>query len=212
MPKIPEQVRSLDPWNENRFTNNYNVRSRILSKGNDVIVGLDSFKLTASTDPYTFTVGPGMFIKDDVLIHFKDDTIIHTNTEEGYLEKVSGWTEPPNSQAPCQLHIVLEYKYARSVPPKQASLSLLKIRTGYEKLDINKFNPVTMMWLGYAQINASGIITILSWKPTLINNTTTWMRRTIVDPWKSEYEYNGGVIRYDDDGTTVGWFNEWDLY
>jgi hypothetical protein len=148
---VPNQLRSVDPWSENRFSDNYNIRSRILTGGKDVVLIPDSFKLTKTSD-YTINIKPGIAIKDDVMIHIMEEFDIDIRENEGLM--VDGQIEPPRRESvhtPYLIHIFLKYTYARSQPPNEASYELIRSNIANESF-LRRYTPIKHMWLGYIGI------------------------------------------------------------
>lgn len=201
---IPNQIRSVDPWSENRFSDNYNVRSRILTAGRDSVVYLESFAITKTGDT-TITIGPGLAIKDDVLIHILETTTIDLASIQGYV--ISGEGEPPIADPLADdvvLHICLHYHYSRSIPAPTAKFVIIKNPNEH-------FTEVNHMWLGRVHVTNNVITqcTKLAYRTPDTELGTVYERRTI-DPLLGYTQVNGGVVRPAvPGGTPVGWYEEW---
>ena len=200
---IPQQLRSVDPWSENRFSDNYNIRSRMLTGGADSIVFLESFTIT-QTDDTIITVGPGVAIKDDVLIHITETVTMNLAVNQGYSYNNEG--EPPitDPDGDYVLHLCLNYHYARSIPAPQAKYVLIKYPNTH-------FSTINHLWLGRITV-VGGIITDCSTLAIRIPDTdlgTVYERHTI-DPINGYAQINGGVVRPAvPNGTPDGWYEEW---
>lgn len=201
---IPNQIRSIDPWSENRFSDNYNLRSRMLTGGKDVILFFESFKMKKTGD-HTFQVDAGLFIKDDVMIHVLEDTEIDISKNQGLM--VSGLSEPPlvtDSVSDYYIHLFINYKYVRSQPPPQARFEL--IRSGVPTESINQhYSDIRHMWLGRVRVE-DGIITNVSEAPIVVGDPDiTLRRRYLVSPLSGYMVINCGVIRDDQN-----WYADWE--
>lgn len=202
MPLVPSQLRSADPFGENRFSNVYNLRSRMLTNGVDSVVFLESFALEI-TDDLEIKIGPGIAIKDDVMIHILDDVTIDLTQNQGYM--VSGESEPPWTEDGTDktLHLCLHYHYARSMPAPQARYVLMEDPTLH-------YTTVNHMWLGYLNI-VGGVVVNFTYNPIVINNYL--YERHIINVILGYTSINGGVIRPPiPGGTPVGWYEEWEYY
>lgn len=203
MPVYPQQLRSVDPWAEGRFSDNYNLRSRVLTRGIDSIVYLDSFAM-AETGTTSFSIGPGIAIKDDVMIHIQEATTINLAAESGYVFGSEG--EPPLSDTlgEMDIHVCLSYKYNRSIPAPAARYTLIK----FPELH---FDPEVHMWLGMIHTIA-GVISEVRTEAIRIPDNVGGViyRRHYIDPLSGYTTVNGGVIRPEiPGGTPDGWYEEW---
>lgn len=201
----PAQTRSVDPWHENRFTNTYNLRSRLFTGGQNIIVFPESFKLRV-TDPIStsFSIDPGITITNDVLIHITESKTIDLSTEASgllidspalapipYLQSIT-----PALTEDVYLHVVITYKYARSIEPQVAQYNII--------YDLNNFNETKHTYVGRIKIDISGE----TYNAIIAQNTPgitqseeqgepviTIVKPQIVDPISGYSEVNGGVVR-----------------
>lgn len=213
---IPQQFRSIDPWSENRFSDNYNLRSRMLTGGHDCVIFLDSFNMAITSSPPSppvLVIGPGLAIKDDVMIHILEDTTMNLTVAEGYVYNNIGDTPIIPMNALQGLNIVLTYQYARSMPSPTATINIIK-----DNLMLSIFRPVKHMWLGRI-IVVNQQVTEISRAPIRFplapipnpDTRTIYYRRTI-DPLLGYTTINGGVIRpliAGDPVVNASWFEEW---
>ena len=198
---VPTQSRSVDPWSENRFSNNYNLRSRILTRGIDAVLYQESFDVIKSTDT-SIIIKPGLAVKDDVLIHILEDATANMLTDEVYM--IPEEVEPPINVliGTYIVHLVLEYVYARSMPAPAARYKLLR--------DVANFNTVKFMWLAGIKITDGIIVSIYKEGvriPDVVGGTV--LSRRTIHPINGYARINGGVIRPDTTGGTVDWYSEW---
>lgn len=203
MPVIPNQLRSVDPWSENRFSDNYNLRSRMLTSGVDAIVYPDSFTITRMSDT-VIRIGAGVAIKDDVMLHIMDLVTIDLTAADGYM--YGGEGEPPisNPLGAFNLHLLLTYNYNRSIPAPSARYNF----TRYPEVH---FLPVNHLWLGRV-FGMNNVITGVSTEPIRIpdNETGIVYQRHVIDPLTGYTTVNGGVIRPPTPGGSPdGWYEEW---
>ncbi len=204
---IPEQVRSVDPWSENRFSNNYNIRSRILTGGKNTVVFLDSFKITKLSDT-KIKIGPGVAIKDDVMVHIMEDVTINLIADEGYV--LSGEGEPPIPAPDVDiiLHVCLNYHYFRSIPAPDARYVIIKYPTAH-------FKVADHLWLGRIHVVNNKIVEVTT-EPIRLPNEEggTVFSRSCIDPLMGYTTFNGGVIRTEhpeEDPQNYQWFENWDF-
>ena len=123
----PEQVRTVDPYSEERFTSTLNRFTRIFTGGLDyLLLEETSFKFTTANDATSDTFvafTDGLAIKDDVLLHMTQDggdNGVDFAVDEYYLDEIpgmitNGW-----------YYIVLYYNYDRSYPPPKAYYRILR--------------------------------------------------------------------------------------
>lgn len=142
---IPEQIRSVDPYADHRFSNTINRFNRIFTGGNDTILPFDDkeFALikqtssgteTISGTVYTWSankavkVGPGMCIKDDMLIHIMNSSYVNFTDPTNYVGSGTGYN---SFDSTGKYFILLSYTYARSIPAPQASIVIAKQRNEF---------------------------------------------------------------------------------
>lgn len=66
---IPRQGRSLDPYDANKSSAAHNLKSRVWTCGNNVILFPDSSLRLVDAGSLVVKVTPGIVIKNDILIH-----------------------------------------------------------------------------------------------------------------------------------------------
>jgi hypothetical protein len=202
---VPEQIRSIDPWSENRFSDNYNLRHRLLTKGEDVVVHNDSFALSI-IDSTTLRIGPGIAIKDDVAIHIYEyqDIDLYASTD-GYGVD----SDPPIhlSAVDYTTHVMLKYQYARSMPAPSASYRFIEDVATY-------FTSAMYMYLGYLTISNKTITEVHPEGIMVPFPGGTTYRRITINPYTGYSRINGGVVRpeVDGGGGPAGWYEEWSYY
>ena len=142
---IPDQIRSVDPYADHRFSNTINRFNRIFTGGEDTILPFDDleFNLTKQTSSGTETivgtvytwaankaikVGPGMCIKDDMLIHIKNSSYVNFTDPTNYVGSGTGYN---SFDSTGKYFILLSYTYARSIPAPQASIVIAKQRNEF---------------------------------------------------------------------------------
>lgn len=142
---IPDQIRSVDPYADHRFSNTINRFNRIITGGEDTILPFDDqeFNLTRKTTAgsetiagtvYTWAankavkVGPGMCIKDDMLIHIKNSSYVNFSDPTNYVGSGTGFNAFDTTG---KYFILLSYTYARSIPAPQASIVIAKQRSEF---------------------------------------------------------------------------------
>lgn len=163
---VPTQIRSVDPYADHRFSNTINRFNRIFTGGENTIMPYDNveFNLTKMTNQgvatpggagyptYTWNankavkIGPGLCIKDDVLIHIRHDAYLNFEDTDNYVGTGSGYNQ---FNATGKYFILLHYVYSRSIPAPQATYVIAKQRL--EFLD----NRDKYIYLGTANIIAS---------------------------------------------------------
>ncbi len=91
MPTVPTQERTLDPFSSNRYSSSYNRFSRVITRGVDCILFNDISLPITRTDDTTITVGSGICVKDDVVIHItQDDYQIDMTNWDFYVDANTG--------------------------------------------------------------------------------------------------------------------------
>ena len=201
----PEQLRSIDPWSESRFSDNYNLRSRLLSKGQDVVVFKDSFALSIA-DSTTLTVGPGIAIKDDAMIHItesQDIDLFNAGVADGYGVDVDPPIHTPGST--YYTYLVLNYTYTRSMPSPSASYRCIEDLSTY-------YNPVNHMYLGRITIDDRVITDVTTLG---VNLLSTIYRRIVVQAEYGFASVNGGVVRTEpplEDVSYTNVYEQWEYF
>ena len=123
MTVIPEQLRSIDPYSAYRYSSVINRLTRVITGGNDIVLNPDvSFPITR-TGNSTIEVGPGLCIKDDVLIHVTEENYeIDLDNQYFYVDDISG-----NAMDQAgYYYLVLQYSYARTLPSPKAAYKIIK--------------------------------------------------------------------------------------
>ncbi len=124
----PTQSRTIDPYAEERWSSVINRMTRLVTAGNDVIIKPEqSFRITID-DEATITIQPGLFVKDDCLIHITEDYTVDFNdmTNELYVDAVGGM------DTTGYYFVVAQYSYARTLPPQKAYYRLIKDKATYD--------------------------------------------------------------------------------
>lgn len=136
----PDQIRSLDPYSDHRFSNTINRFNRIFTGGEDTIMPFDNqeFTLTKQTSNGTETIadvvytwyankavkiGPGIVIKDDTLIHIKNSAYLDFTDPLIYAGSGSGFN---TFDSTGNYLILIDYQYTRSIPAPTAKYVVLK--------------------------------------------------------------------------------------
>lgn len=126
MATIPNQVRSIDAFSDSRFSSVFNRLSRIVTAGNDVILFPNSSYQFSIFSPLVLRITPGICIKDDVLVHTVSNFDLDFTDADNFVD--------PNvilAGAPTSYYIVLEYRYARTLPAPKAVYKIVKDITAY---------------------------------------------------------------------------------
>lgn len=140
----PTQLRALDPYSDNRYSSTINRFTRLMTNGRNVVLFPDeSFTLTRASDT-TITVGAGMCVKDDILIHISEAYTIDF-TDDAYYEDTNG-----GLTASGYYYIVLKYLASRSYPSPSAYIKLIKTKTLYTNY-LNNY-----IFLGAAKVVSDG--------------------------------------------------------
>jgi len=160
---VPNQVRSVDPWCEHRFTTGLNRRIRIFTGGKkNSILYNESFKLTnPDGNIHKIEVSPGLAIVDDVVLHVLDSSIFDFTQNLSNIKKYYINEDMPQNKDVFFTHVFLKYKYELSeVPPVSATYYLSKT------VDITKygFSKDIMLWLGYFKVDK-----------TILNDVTSFV-------------------------------------
>ncbi len=114
--RIPLQDRAVDPYSS-YHSNNANRLTRILSRGSDVIVsGLQ----VSVINPTTIEVEAGLCVKDDCLIHIKENVQISLTDDPNW------YVEGGSLDAAGTYYICIQYNYAKVNPPNEAAIKILK--------------------------------------------------------------------------------------
>lgn len=166
----PEQIRSLDPYADHRFSNSINRFNRIFSRGQDMILPFDNyeFPLTLQTIDGTETInsvvynwyanraikiGAGVCIKDDVLIHCKNSAYLVFTDPTNYVGTSAGYNL---MDATGKYFILIKYVYSRSIPAPELTYVIAKQRSEF------LLNREKYIYLGTANVTLSGANYIIS--------------------------------------------------
>ena len=222
----PRQIRSIDPTSHKRFSDSYNLRSRILTNGEDVIIHPSrSFKFSfrdnvtfiydstgtvideEPIDFFSYVDGTGSFygysgilsISEGLVI--KDNVLIHITASTDIdltkdLDDCLIDSYIEEDMIDTPLFVFLKYKYIKSYPPPKASIALIH--------DLNKYYvpfKSDYMYLGHLTFNSIGKITFANEFQYIGNGIT--LQRNELDEYDTDLNVNGGVL------TSDGWFNDW---
>jgi len=145
----PEQLRSVDPYSQDRFSSVVNRFTRILTGGEDYLLYPDESFLfvedaqdTSSNNYITFS--PGSAIKDDELIIVTANGIVDFEDDNYYLDNTPGMISEGN------YYVVLWYNYARIYSPPMAYYRILRQSEVFETYISN------YLFLACAQIKQYG--------------------------------------------------------
>lgn len=130
----PPQLRSVDPFSEDRFSSVLNRYTRIYTGGRDVVLHDDSFLFVDSSDSTAgnvVTFSSGSVVKDDVLIEITENTEVDFENNNYYLD------ETPGMVSTGWYYVVLWYNYVRTYPPPSAFLRILRDKTLFTTYQTN---------------------------------------------------------------------------
>lgn len=122
----PEQVKSIDPFSENRFSTVVNRFTRIYTGGKDVLLFPGESFLFAdsvsedSTSNTTVNFSTGYAVKDDVIIHISEQAGVDFSDDDYYLDEVPGMVNAG------WYYILLWYNYQRTYPPASVYYRILR--------------------------------------------------------------------------------------
>lgn len=214
--QTPNQIRAIDPLSHRRFSDVYNLKSRILTGGEDVIIHpsksflLDEEKTTPLIYDSTsggildqffgysgkIHISEGLVIKDNVLIHINEETEINLNEDKlSYLieeEFVLNEIENP-------LFLFLQYDYKKTYPPQKARYILIRDLGVYEE------NKSSYMYLGYFLFNENGEIESSSSDSYYSEFLGETLERNELTDYDMNIQINGGVL------TENGWYKDWNV-
>jgi len=212
MPYTPEQVKFVDIFSEERFTEYLNFVNRIISGGKNVILyNTRSFKLEADGVSTNITVNPGMCIIKNVLIHVTSETVLNVLDINNYL---SG--DGPVTCSGTVYNVFLYYKKEFTTSPNNAYFFLVRNPT----LELmSMIENGDCIWIGsflYESDCQTGdfirneTINIWNSPPITISNKTYYFSRENVENiyYPSVDELNGGVVYINEEGKYV-WDNNW---
>ena len=134
----PTQTRTLDTFNEQRFSSAINKYNNIYTGGEDWLLYEDSSFLFdtdttnsgISTTHVPFT--PGYAIKDNVLIHISSYSYVDFAVDRYYLD------EDPGMISAGWYYIVLYYNCTRQYPAPEAYYRILRDTSLFETYQSNK--------------------------------------------------------------------------
>lgn len=161
MPTIPNQERSLDPYSENRYSSTINRFNRIVSGATDCILyDEQSFLITRNNDT-SLSIGAGLCVKDDVLIHVKEDNYQIDMTDwDYYIDPSTGGSAMDSTG---YYYVVLNYVYTRSLPAPKACYRIIKDIDTYFTPYVNLY-----VFLGAVHVVSGGAGYILNSDPTCV--------------------------------------------
>ena len=116
----PQQQRTADPYSEQRYSSVINRFTRMVTGGKNVILQADQSFIITIDDWKTITVKPGLFVKDDALIHMTDDYTIDFTDELMYVDAAGVMTISD------YYYIVAEYTYSRSLPAPKSYYRIIR--------------------------------------------------------------------------------------
>jgi len=182
----PVQERAVDPYSENRYSSVINRLSRIVTYGQDIILyPFQSFGLTR-VDENIVRVGPGVCVKDDVLIHIKESFDLDFSYNDYYVD------DSGDMDAVGYYYIVLQYFYARSLPAPKAWIKIIRDIDGLYKAGTYSDNYI---FLGTAHIIYDSVNYVLDTDPNCVSTTDpedpSIIRPTITNDM---YLVDGGVL------------------
>ncbi|MFW6001804.1 MAG: hypothetical protein ACOCQD_00530 [archaeon] len=129
---VPKQERAVDPFGERRFTSQINRLTRMVTGGKDVVVYPDDSFILTKIDKRKFNVSTGVCIKDDVLIHFTEDLEINAfENTDFFLDDTPGVNDEGI------YYIVVQYNYARSLPPPKSYIRIIRNKNLYSDNEDN---------------------------------------------------------------------------
>ncbi|MCK5016123.1 MAG: hypothetical protein KAS32_03545 [Candidatus Peribacteraceae bacterium] len=121
----PTQVRSVDPYSEQRFSSVINRMTRIITNGEDAILLPDTSLVPSKLDFETVSLTSGICIKDDVFIQVTEPfTQLDANDAVYYVDNYLGGTGGMDSTG--VYYIVIDYSYERSLPAPVAHYRFIK--------------------------------------------------------------------------------------
>lgn len=191
MPIIPPQIRSADPWSENRFSNNFNLRNRIYTLGENVIVKSRSFSLSIVNN--MVRVGPGMCFIDDVFIHIPTSFTLNPLDVNYYFSETS-------PVVTGKILICLEYEYMRVIPPP-------RVYAGFVTLAKAKQNLKNRLYIGLVVLEDGQIKSAN--RAVVVIDPNTIIQTRIVEIPAVNIEFNGGVIDYSVEQQQYVWVDNW---
>lgn len=121
----PNQLRTTDPYSEDRYSSLINRFNRVWTRGNNVILEpQNSFNVTLD-DANTLTVDAGIFIKDDAMVHVDTSYVIDASSNDYYEDGTGAMTTLG------YYILVVKYNYTRSLPSPVAYYKLIRDETIY---------------------------------------------------------------------------------
>jgi len=226
MPLHPRQIRSIDPTGHRRFSDTYNLRSRILTDGEDVIIHPSrSFKFSFRDNITLIYDSTGSVIDETTIEYFnyldgtssflgycgtlsiseglviKDNVLVHVtaSTDIDLTKDLSDCLIDEyieDGMIDTPLFVFLQYKYKKSYPPPKASIALIS--------DLNTYYvpfKENYMYLGHMTFDSVGKIEFANEFKYIGNNIT--LERNELDTYDVDLTANGGVL------TSEGWFEDW---
>ena len=195
MALVPVQERSVDPYSENRFSSVINRFTRMVTNGENIIMFPDkSFKLRW-IDSTTISIGAGICIKDDVMIHIKEDYELDFTNNEFYVDSSGSLQEEGT------YYIVLSYMYQRSLPSPQAYYKIIRDVDTIYRPYINRYiflGAVTVEWndiLSRFELREDSVTTILDVSAVYISDNYA--------PFNIDSSTNILHIRFEDASSSI---------
>ena len=141
----PEQVRSVDANEQDRFSSTLNRFTRIYTGGTDALLySGDSFNITSpvldgsgyvtedSTGDMLVTFSSGLALKDDVLIHVTEE-----NASVDFTDNSHYLDQTPGRLTTGWYYILLWYNYTREYEPPKAYYRILRESSLFETYQTN---------------------------------------------------------------------------
>ena len=126
----PTQLRSVDPYSEQRFSSVINRITRMMTQGLDAILLPDTSLIPSMSDWETISIASGICIKDDAFIHITEPfTGLDASDPVYYVDNYMGGTGGMDSTG--AYYIVLDYSYSRTLPAPVAYFKLIKDTVSY---------------------------------------------------------------------------------
>lgn len=120
----PNQLRTTDPYSEDRYSSFINRFTRVWTRGRNVIIEPhDSFQVSVTAND--LTIDPGLFVKDDALIHIDTQYVLDATTNDSYEDPTGAMTTDD------YYILVVKYNYTRSLPAPQAYYKIIRDETIY---------------------------------------------------------------------------------
>ena len=117
---IPDQTRTIDPYSSYN-SNIVNQLTRMVSKGENCIFGVNSINLTidSTASQTNLILSTGLCFKDDVIIEITDPFTIDMHDSDFYLTT-------DHFDEVGYYYIALKYSYIKSMPAPQSKISIFR--------------------------------------------------------------------------------------